>query len=231
MERKLIMDIYFAVIMRPLGHAGIMLIVYAPIAYVLLVSGKEKAMGTGLIVAVLLTLSPDIDMWLPFVAHRGITHSLVAAVCLGVGVGVAGWMSSLWSPGDGGERAALGFLVGSLSILSHLLGDVITPMGVKPFLPLNQTSYTADLVSAFSPEANRGLFILGVVVLWMALNHGMIRIAAREAAADESSARSTDRQPREAEHDRERPVHPSVRTGAPNGDQIDTDVPGLDPAD
>lgn len=210
--------------MLALGHSGIMLLVYAPIAYVLLVTGREKAMGTGLILALFLSLSPDIDMWLPFVAHRGLTHSLLAAVCVGVAVGIAGWLSSLWSVGNGSERAALGFFIGSVSIVTHLVGDVITPMGIKLFLPVSQTTYSVDIVSAFDPAANSILFIVGGVAYWMANHHARLRIAARAPAAARSSTDSVASQPQGTALDIERPAHPPVRTGASNRYRTGTDV-------
>lgn len=226
------MPVFFLrVVMLALGHAGITLLLYAPIAYVLLVSGKERAMEWGLLVVVLLTPLPDIDMLLPFVAHRGITHSLVAAVCLGVVVGGAGWLSSLSSLANGVDRAALGFLVGSLSVGSHLLGDVITPMGVRLLFPVGETWYTLNLVSAFNLEANGLLFLIGAVAFWLALHQGRLRAAPRDAAAERSSDQPIADHPTGTEPDRPRPAQAPIRSSAPTRDRPDTDITAADTGD
>lgn len=217
--------------MLTLGHTGITLLVYAPIAYVLLVSGREKAMGTGLLVVLLLTPFPDVDMLVPFLDHRGITHSLLAAVGLGVAVAVAGWMSSLGAVASGSQRAGFGFFLGSFSVVSHLLGDVITPMGIRLFFPASETWYTVNLVSAADPQANRTLFVLGVVAFWMTIHRGRLRLAARKAAADRSSARSVADHPDGTEHGRPGPADAPIRSGTPSRDRAGTDFTALETGD
>lgn len=231
MTTKYMPNIFFTGVMLALGHAGITLFVYAPIAYVLLVSGKEKALGVGVIVVLLLTPVPDIDMLLPFLDHRGITHSLVAAGCLGVAVGLAGWMSNLSSVGTASERAALGFLLGSVSIVSHLLGDVITPMGLQLFYPASQTWYSVNLVSAFHLEANRLLFVLGAVAFWLTLHHGRLRVAARDGAAERSAAKSAVSHPHGTERDRSSPTRSSIGSGVPSREPAGSDLTSTDMGD
>ena len=150
--------------MYPPGHVGITLLLFAPLAYALIVAGNERAAIGWLGVAIVFTLAPDVDALLPGIVHRGVTHTLLAAVVLGLVVAVVGWSSSRSSRRVRAERGRLGFLVGTGSVLSHLLGDVITPMGVRPFLPIQGAVYTFDVVRASNLQANASLLVVGVTL-------------------------------------------------------------------
>lgn len=76
------------------GHVGTVLLVVAPIVYILITDGK-------LALAVLCWLGihvveplPDQDFHLPGVSHRGISHSLLAALIVGVVLGGILWIGS-----------------------------------------------------------------------------------------------------------------------------------------
>ena len=151
-----------------IGHLGITLFLCAPLANVLVASGRRVEVPRWVGIALVVTLLPDFDFVLPWVTHRGVTHSLLAAGCLGVGVAVVTavrWDGSALSPDDRLRRARLGFVVGAGSVLSHLLGDLITPMGIRPFFPVDSV-YTLDLVYAKDIGANLAFVVVGVVVLW-----------------------------------------------------------------
>jgi len=60
--------------------------------------------------------------------------------------------------------AAFGFLVGTGTILSHIAADAPTPMGVRPFAPLDGRHVSLDLVRAANPVANYALLVVGVAV-------------------------------------------------------------------
>jgi inner membrane protein len=53
--------------------------------------------------------------------------------------------------------------VGIHSVLTHLLADALTPMGIEPFAPLDGRSYSLDLWKASNPAANYGLLAVGVL--------------------------------------------------------------------
>jgi len=111
---------------------------------------------------------PDADLYIPWVAHRGPTHSLLAAVCLGVVVAIvaaARWRDPLASSAEYVRLSLLGFVVGAGSVVSHLLGDIITPMGIRPFFPLDSV-YTLNLFYAKDAEANLASMVVGVVAFW-----------------------------------------------------------------
>ena len=111
--------------------------------------------------AVVVSLLPDADTLLPGLVHRGVTHTLFAAVVAGVAVVLLCHLSRTVAPGLGPERAGIYGLVGTAAVVSHLLGDVITPMGIRPLFPLWEAHHTFDIVRASSPAANTLLLLAG----------------------------------------------------------------------
>lgn len=177
--------------MYPPGHIGIALALYAPIGLVLLLRGRARLAVVGTVAIAGLTMLPDVDKWLPWFVHRGRTHTLWFA--LGTGVWLAG-VASFVGGYPSRERAAVlgyaafGFCVGFLAVLAHLLGDVITPMGVRPFYPLSEFSYTFSLVFASDPVANAQLFALGCIatVTQVLLGVGLPPVASRQSTVREA---------------------------------------------
>jgi inner membrane protein len=113
----------------------------------------------------------------PFVSHRGPTHTLGFAVLVGLVVGggvgalaVAGAENGavdetgLLASAQVVAVAAFGFLVGFLAVVSHLLADALTPAGVEPWWPVSSQNYSLSLVGADSTVGNYGLLALGVFV-------------------------------------------------------------------
>ena len=149
--------------MYPPGHVGLTAVVFAPVVCWLRLAGRERTAVECLLVAVALSLLPDVDTMVPGIVHRGVTHTFIAALVVGVGVAVV--FRRREAIGLRGEHPGLCCLVGAMGVLSHLAGDVITPMGIRPLFPLRETGYTLDLVSASSPVANTGLLLLGATVL------------------------------------------------------------------
>lgn len=151
--------------MYQLGHFGVALLAYAPLGVVVGLTGAEALAVVGGLVCVSLSTLPDCDHDIPFIEHRGITHTLGFAVVVGAVLAAAasvlltGTLSISASP-----TVAFAFVVGTLSILSHLLADAITPMGIRPFRPLSSYHYSAKLTPAANPVANYALFAIGVVV-------------------------------------------------------------------
>ncbi|SEO98347.1 inner membrane protein [Halogranum amylolyticum] len=151
------------------GHFGVSLLVFAPIGFLLVTAGAvELAFVTGATMVWLSTL-PDVDHKLPYVTHRGPTHSLLFAAFVGgvfAAVGVflernLGLVVTVDGVGTVG-LGAFGFLLGSVTVVAHLLGDVITPMGVNFLWPLSTKRYSLSLTPAKSTVWNYGLFALGV---------------------------------------------------------------------
>jgi len=147
--------------MYKLGHWGASLLLYAPIAFVLSGTSPELAVAGGVGV---LTLSqvPDVDLRVPLIPHRGITHTLAFALLVGAAFG--GAALALEGVVDVGRQyAAFAAFVGAFGICCHLAADVITPMGVPLLWPLSGRRYTLSIVQADNGAAN--YLLLGVGLL------------------------------------------------------------------
>lgn len=154
------------------GHQGVNLVLFAPV-FAALVLTDHVALGIVGVVTVFATASlPDVDIRLPLVEHRGITHTVWAAAAVGAVVGAPTYLLGKQITAAIPELAVyssgvLGAYTGGIvafSIVGHLVGDLLTPMGIRPFSPLWGRSFTLSLWTADS-IANKALFGLGVVVL------------------------------------------------------------------
>lgn len=144
------------------GHLGLSLLVYAPLGYALLSSGQPELAVAGELGMVVLAMVPDVDHRIPFVKHRGATHTVGFALLVGVGVGAgARWLHQQGVPMLG-DPAGFGFLIGTLAVLSHLVGDVLTPAGIKPFWPLWERRFSLSVAPSRNGLANTGLLLVGV---------------------------------------------------------------------
>ncbi|WP_435175414.1 metal-dependent hydrolase [Halorussus sp. AFM4] len=155
---------------RP-GHYGVALALYAPVGGWLLTTGHPTAAVAGGAGVLWLTMLPDWDSRLPFVAHRGPTHTLpFAALVAGAAWLVAGAVVSAADPALdlGGPVAgpvslqAFAAGVAALAILAHLAADLLTPMGVAVLWPLSGRRYSLSVTTADNSVWNYALFALGV---------------------------------------------------------------------
>jgi membrane-bound metal-dependent hydrolase YbcI (DUF457 family) len=208
------------------GHDGITLLAFAPIAYLLLRDNSLALAVLGWVGVHAVERLPDQDFWLPGLHHRGISHSVTAALVVGSVIGGAGWIltgqqvnltlttgpllsvlsdlltarfdvligsvptplvqtaSEIVAPlihdldsyrlrtMSDSERwsvALFGFFVGVYGIGVHLLGDIITTNGIRPFLPFSSYQISPSPLRADSPTVNEGLFILGVGAMCLAV--------------------------------------------------------------
>lgn len=146
------------------GHFGAALLAYAPVAFVVVAWGFRTLALLGGLVAIGLATIPDYDQRVPFVDHRGPTHTIWFALLVAAVLGIAGGVAG----NARGTAAALGlgafgFLVGFVAIGSHVAADALTPAGVRPFAPLRSTHYTYAVAKAKNPIANYALLALGAV--------------------------------------------------------------------
>jgi len=165
------------------GHLGVSLLVFAPIGYTLVGLGApELAALTGGVMLWFVML-PDVDHRLPMVEHRGPTHSLafaglVGAVGAALGVGaeavLGGAVESIVDVGL--ALPAVGFAIGAVTVIAHLIGDTLTPAGVNYLWPLSSRTFSVSLARASNPWANSGLFGLGLLVTagWIAVAAGVV---------------------------------------------------------
>ncbi|WP_097008289.1 metal-dependent hydrolase [Natronoarchaeum philippinense] len=162
--------------MYKLGHYGVSLGLYAPCSAWLLRRELPALAVLGGAALLRLTMLPDADTRLPMVSHRGPTHTVLFALAVGVAVGLVSELAI--APTLGGLDAAafaavpgfqtglggFGFFIGTLAIVSHLLADVITPMGIRPFWPISGRSFTLDITPAKNTLANYALLALGTLL-------------------------------------------------------------------
>lgn len=161
------------------GHVGVALLVYAPFAAIAIRSGRSRQAWLGMAVVLALAMSPDVDLYLAGVPHRGLTHTVLAAIAVGGSVALLAAVARLLRSRGSGAASAFGSTagasrfgatVGGLGVLSHLVGDVITPMGIRPFLPVSGTTYTLSLVYAADQRANVALLVAGIAVFATAVS-------------------------------------------------------------
>lgn len=145
--------------MKKEGHIGLALMLCSP--FFLFFNFNidiNYLLGTCLITAGL-SFVPDIDL-LFAIDHRGLTHtflfglmfSSIVSLCLGLLVEQKiGWV--------------IGFVAGFGAITSHLLGDVLTHMPIKPFYPLSKKEFAFAFFPASSKKANSTFIITGIIVV------------------------------------------------------------------
>lgn len=167
------------------GHYGVALLVFAPISYALAALGAPLlAVLTGASM-LWLAMLPDVDRRLPLIEHRGPTHSLLFAALVGAVFAGAGFLLGdvavladlLGGDGLGGRAgptarlglSAFGFFVGFVTVLAHLLADVLTPTGVNLLWPVSSRSYSLGLTRADDAFWNYGLLAVGVFASGAAL--------------------------------------------------------------
>ena len=149
--------------MHRFGHVGAALLTYAPVGAAVTTAGDPALAVGGAAVAVAVSTMPDADELLPL-DHRGPTHTVwfVAACAL-----AASSLGAVAGPAVG-RPAALPAVAGvavGLSLVSHLLADIVTPMGVRPFYPLSSWHHSLEVTPARNPRANAALFGLGSAAL------------------------------------------------------------------
>jgi len=151
--------------MYPPGHVGLAALLFAPLVCWFRLRGRRVAAGECLQVAIVLSLLPDIDKLLPGLVHRGVTHTLLAAVVAGLLVATLFRVAGANSPGLGAEHPVVPSLIGAAGVVSHLAGDIITPMGIQLLFPGSRTVYSLNVVQASSPTANLLLVVSGTAAM------------------------------------------------------------------
>ncbi|UPV74817.1 metal-dependent hydrolase [Halorussus limi] len=150
-----------------IGHYGVSLALYAPLGGLLLAGGHPTAAVAGGAAVCWLAMLPDVDHRIPGVSHRGPTHTLAFAAL----VGGATWTAAsagASATGLGGLSAGPAPLpafaggIAAFAVLAHLVGDLLTPMGVALLWPVSGRRYSLSVTPADSTTWNYGLFALGV---------------------------------------------------------------------
>jgi len=160
---------------RP-GHYGASLAVYSPVGFVLTAFGASELAILGGAVVVGGAMLPDLDQRVPFIQHRGPTHTIWFMLLVASVFAVTGLIVGMSSTGliAGALLASFGALVGATMIGAHLLADALTPMGIQPFKPLRNDKYTLDIAKAANPIANYALLVAGGVLAGVAFIAGSV---------------------------------------------------------
>jgi len=159
------------------GHVGAALLAYAPVGFITAAAGFRFLALIGGVAAVGLAMLPDYDQRVPVVDHRGPTHTVWFAVAVGVvGAIVGGAVGSSTGVVAAIGLAVFGFVVGAVSIGSHIAADALTPAGVRPFAPVRTRRYTYDVTKAKNPIANYALLGIGAVAAMVGVGAG-VRVA------------------------------------------------------
>lgn len=148
---------------RP-GHYGATLLCTAPASFVV---GEQLGLAFSLL-ALSVSMLPDVDTRVSFLPHRGPTHTLAFVVGASVALGLpAGIVLAVLQPGlPLGLYIAFctgAFLVG---LVSHLLADTLTPgygtNALQPFLPVSARVVRVGIARVDSLAWNGGLLIAGL---------------------------------------------------------------------
>lgn len=162
---------------------GLALLAWTPVGWVLATAGGVPSLAVaGGAATVVLATVPDVDTVALGVEHRGPTHSLVFALATAVLAACAGfWIGSV--PGLGAAVGGTGhagvplrFAVagvagaaGGIAVLSHLAGDLLTPMGVAPYWPVSARRYSLDVARSKSRTLNYASLLVGVLAAVVAV--------------------------------------------------------------
>lgn len=139
------------------------LLVYTPLGVAAVLGDAAGLAVLGAVVTVSIASLPDADFRIPFVSHRGVTHTVWFAGLVGGVLAGLGWLVAD-AFGPPALVAGFGFAVGWLVVVAHVAADALTPMGVTPFVPLSGRHYTVSLVRADNTIANYLLLAAGVAV-------------------------------------------------------------------
>lgn len=151
------------------------------------VGPARRAGNRALLAGAAIAWIPDIDVaigyWLSDAAaltfHRGITHSLVFALCLSPLLGLTlhrlrfhrsvSWRQ--WT------------LLSAMVLLSHLLLDSLTSYGIQLLQPFSAHSYAVASVSVIDPLYTLPLLIAALVIPWLHSRHRHRVVIAATAVA------------------------------------------------
>jgi inner membrane protein len=125
---------------------------------------------------------PDIDTSIQIVKHRGFTHTFWFVGIASVASSVFIYITATYIPlgtvirYTQSTQIVMSILFGGsvgLGVITHLLGDVITPTGIKPYHPvtprdtlpvsISEKKYVYEIAKASNKKYNIGFSILGVL--------------------------------------------------------------------
>lgn len=146
------------------GHYGLALLVYAPLSFLLLSNGHLGYAVVWGSIFIGLSTFPDIDHRVPGISHRGITHSVWFAAFVGIVVYYVVLTAGTIAPNY--EILSTPEITGAIAaaaIVLHIIGDSLTPMGIRPFAPVVDLRFSFGLFRSANWYVNKGLLLSGIV--------------------------------------------------------------------
>ena len=151
------------------GHIGTGLLVYAPIAGAVIAFADILLALAGGIIVVFTSMLPDQDHSLPFLTHRGVSHTIVAAAVVGT-ITTVGVYSIVGNVEIAGFVGAVLFI----SYVAHLIADMLTPTGVAFLWPIKKKKYSLSVAKFDNRVANYGLLVLGIIASYLAFQVALL---------------------------------------------------------
>lgn len=157
------------------GHIGISLIMYAPIFALLMYNSHPWFALLGLIFVATFSPFPDKDINTPLFQHRGISHSILASVVFTLVIGILAYFFITVVtiiPVPEAPFVSFFMFIAFLTYISHLVGDYITPAGIRPYNPKNKKRiksknniYAKNMIANWLFFAFGWLLIIGLGLL------------------------------------------------------------------
>jgi membrane-bound metal-dependent hydrolase YbcI (DUF457 family) len=155
------------------GHMGVSLLLGSPVALVLLLQGYITSGFGYILVVMLLSSYPDIDLRTDGLSHREFTHTVWFGLLIGsilsfisLLIVIQGTIINYYLDPSLFPLVMLG--AGLSGIIFHTAGDVVTPAGVQ-ILPPFIDKVGFGLFRADNKIANVGLLTIGFISLFSSL--------------------------------------------------------------
>ncbi|RLF03000.1 MAG: hypothetical protein DRK00_09305 [Thermoprotei archaeon] len=147
--------------MRAHGHAGLNMLLAAPVVALYPGSIHDPELWIWLIFFIGMATWPDVDLRLE-IKHRSYTHTILGSLIFGI---LAASITASCVP----ECMLQGFLGGFAGSLGHIVGDALTCMKFKPFWPLNSREVGFCFFKSSDKRVNSFLAKAGSITLSLAL--------------------------------------------------------------
>lgn len=180
--------LYCITSMHSQGHFGVSMSLCAPILFVSIVT--EMYIVGALLCGLMLMFSstPDIDLKLPWVSHRGFTHTVHFAVLFGALVSIVSYLAfttveklvvveyiiELSVLSSIVQVSSVIFVGSAFGIIAHLVGDILTPTGVHLFSRSNNFGYSLNVCNADSKIGNHSIVKLGFITVGITVISGVL---------------------------------------------------------
>ncbi len=115
------------------------------------------------IVGIIYAVAVIINMKLRIVRHKG-SHTVLALLIAVLSLGGFTFVPNgytIW------HLVAFSGAISSLSVLSHITADLLTPAGVKPFWPVTDKKYSLNLFRFDNSVANIGSLFFGLFSIFL----------------------------------------------------------------